>query len=145
MARLTVPELDRFGPMLDHMLEPPRPVRRVEVITGAGGRRRWSADEKARIIAQALAPGAVVSAVARRYGMSPQHLFTWCRQAKQQAGERDLAFAPVIVANDTPRPEPVAAAHAPIEIAIGGALIRVPPGADARMLTVILRALTRPR
>src|ERR687886_1144001 len=120
MARLTVPELDRFGPMLDHMLEPPRPVRRVEVITGAGGRRRWSADEKARIVA--LAPGAVVSAVARRHGMSPQHLFTWCRQAKQQAGERDLAFAPVIVANDTPRPEPVAAAHAPIQIAICGAL-----------------------
>lgn len=129
--------------MRDHMLEPPRPVRRVEVITGAGGRLRWSADEKARIVAQALAPGAVVSAVARRHGMSPQHLFTWCRQAKHQAAERDLAFAPVIVANDTPRPEPVAAA--PIEIAVGGALIRVPPGADARMLTVILRALTRPR
>ena len=59
--------------MVDHMLEPPRPVRRLEVITGAGGRRRWSADEKARILEEAMAPGAVVSEVARRNGMSPQH------------------------------------------------------------------------
>jgi transposase len=43
--------------MVDHMLEPPRPVRRLEVITGAGGRRRWSADEKARILEEAMAPG----------------------------------------------------------------------------------------
>ncbi|MBO1909650.1 hypothetical protein J4G37_33215 [Microvirga sp. 3-52] len=45
--------------MVDHMLEPPRPVRRLEVITGAGGRRRWSADEKARILEETMAPGVV--------------------------------------------------------------------------------------
>jgi len=55
--------------MVDHMLEPPRAVRRLEVITGAGGRRRWSADEKAQILEEALAPGAVVSEVARRHDM----------------------------------------------------------------------------
>ena len=31
--------------------------RRVEVLTGPGRRRRWSADEKARIVAETLAPG----------------------------------------------------------------------------------------
>ena len=60
--------------MLDDMVEPPPLARRVEVITGAGGRRRWSAAEKARILDEVLAPGAVVSEVARRHGMTPQHL-----------------------------------------------------------------------
>ena len=31
--------------------------RRVEVLTGPGRRRRWSADEKARIVEETLAPG----------------------------------------------------------------------------------------
>jgi transposase len=65
---------------LDHKLEPEAtPIRRLEVITGTGGRRRFSADDKARIIEETLAPGAVVSHVARRYGLTPQQLFTWRR------------------------------------------------------------------
>ena len=82
--------------MFDHMLEPPRAVRRLEVITGAGGRRRWSADEKARILEEAMAPGAVVSEVARRHGMSPQHLFTWCESARKvdpSQGKRNTWFS----------------------------------------------------
>ena len=40
--------------------------RRVEVLTGLGRRRRWSAEDKAQIVAEAMAPGATVSEVARR-------------------------------------------------------------------------------
>jgi transposase len=127
--------------MLDHMLEPPRPVRRLEVITGAGGRRRWSADEKARILDEAMAPGAVVSEVARRHGMSPQHLFTWRRQAKREAGDHPLAFTPVVVASDTPQPIPTACREAMIEIAVEGAVIRVPSGVDRATLATVLQAL----
>lgn len=57
--------------MVEHMVERPGIVRRLEVITGAGGRRRWSASEKRRITAEAMVPGAVVSEIARRHGMSP--------------------------------------------------------------------------
>jgi hypothetical protein len=60
--------------MLEHSFEPEAGVRRVEVITGMGRRRRWSVDDKARIIAETLAPGAVTSEVARRHGMSPQQI-----------------------------------------------------------------------
>lgn len=127
--------------MFDHMLEPPRPVRCVEVITGAGGRRRWSADEKARILEEALAPGAIVSEVARRHGMSPQHLFTWRRQAKRATGDHPLAFTPVVVASDTLQPTPDVCREAAIEIAVAGAVIRVPPGADGATLAVVLQAL----
>ena len=71
---------------LDHMLEPKATmVRRLEVITGAGRRRRFSADDKARLIEETLVAGAVVSDVARRHGLSPQQLFTWRRQARRPA------------------------------------------------------------
>jgi transposase len=125
--------------MVDHMLEPPQPVRRLEVITGAGGRRRWPTDEKARILEEAMAPGAVVSEVARRHGLSPQHLFTWRRQARREAGDPPLAFTPVVVAPDPPHP--AACPEAVIEIAVEGAIIRVPPGVDGATLALVLHAL----
>ncbi len=56
--------------------------RRVEVLTGPGRRRRWSAAEKARIVAETLVPGAGVSAVARRWQLCPQQVFAWRREAK---------------------------------------------------------------
>ena len=68
---------------LDHMLEPRTSVRRVEVITESGRRRQFSADDKAPFVEETLAPGAVVSEVARRHGLSPQQLFTWRRQMRQ--------------------------------------------------------------
>jgi transposase len=121
--------------------EPVRSVRRLEVITGSG-RRRWSEADKARIVEETLAPGAVVSEVARRHGLSPQQVFTWRRQARRWAatsGDR-VTFAPVVV--DTSRP----AARAPttearIEIALAGAVIRVPPGVDRGTLATVLQAL----
>ena len=127
--------------MVDHMLEPPRPVRRLEVITGVGGRRRWSADEKARILEEAMAPGAVVSEVARRHGMSPQHLFTWRRQARREADDPPLAFTRVVVAPDVPQPTPADCREAVIELAVEGAVIRVPRGVDGATLALVLHAL----
>jgi len=51
-------------------------VRRFEVITGAIGRWRWSADDRAQLLEETLVPGAVVSEVARRHGLTAQQLFT---------------------------------------------------------------------
>ena len=62
---------DRHVNMFDHKLEPkPSVARRVEVFTGTGRRRRWSSDEKVRILEETLAVGAVVSEVARRHGIT---------------------------------------------------------------------------
>jgi len=127
--------------MVDHMLEPSLPVRRLEVITGAGGRRRWSADEKARILEEAMVPGAVVSEVARRHGLSPQHLFTWRRQARREVGAHPLTFTPVVVAPDPPQSTPATCQEAVIEIAVEGAVIRVPHGVDGATLALVLQAL----
>jgi transposase len=43
---------------------------RVEVLSGVERRRRWSRDDKMRIIEETLAPGAVVTEIARRHGIA---------------------------------------------------------------------------
>ena len=80
---------DDFDITLKHKLESNRDgadcgvseVRRIELITGSGRRRRWSGADKARIVVESLEPGANVSEVARRNGLSPQQLFAWRRDA----------------------------------------------------------------
>src|SRR4051794_41194879 len=65
--------------------------RRLEVITGVGRRRRWTDEEKARIVAESLDPATTVSAVARRYGLHASQLFTWQRQLAAPAGRGGFA------------------------------------------------------
>jgi transposase len=57
-------------------------VRRIELITGTGQRRRWSSDDKARIVEESLRPGANVSEIARRNGLSPSMSFFKQKVAK---------------------------------------------------------------
>jgi transposase len=54
--------------------------RRLEVITGVGRRRRWSDEDKARIVAESLDPATTSSAVARRHGLHASQLFVWRQQ-----------------------------------------------------------------
>jgi transposase len=70
---------------------------RVEVLGGLERRRRWSQDDKSRIVEETLAPGAKVTEVARRNGVAASVVFTWRRQARtiEQVGPR---FAPVQIA-----------------------------------------------
>jgi transposase len=123
---------------LDHTLEPEATaVRRLEVITGTGRRRRFSEEDKARIVEETLAAGAVVSHVARRHGLTPQQVFTWRREARERAEESHaICFAPVVVAVPNSETGP-----ATIEIMIGGMTVRVLPGTDAAMLKLVLRAV----
>ena len=133
----------------------PEPVRRLEVFTGAGRRRAWTAEQKAQILAESYESGEKVSAVARRHGLTPQQLFGWRREARRRARRqaRDdkgdmngAAFAPVIVESVLPSPEDAIAPDrgggaAIIEIVIGAATVRVSPGIDVATLTTALRAV----
>src|SRR5260370_40893212 len=67
---------------------------RVEVLGGVERRRRWSHDDKIRIIEETLAPGAKVTEVARRNGIAASAVFTWRRQART-VGKVGPCFAPV--------------------------------------------------
>jgi len=129
----------------------PDAVRRVEVFTGAGRRRAWTAEQKAQIIAESCEGGEPVSAVARRHGLTPQQLFGWRRQAQQRAGAEAgaIGFTPVIVEGSRPRSDAADAAIAPalpgssgmIEIVLGTATVRLTSGIDGALLTMVLRAI----
>jgi transposase len=144
---------------LDHTLEPEvGAVRRLEVITGVGGRRRWSDEMKARIVHEAMRPGAVVSQIARRHGLAPQQVFTWRRLARRRAVAADHgpAFAPIVIEDDalaasasalpdrTGAAAAAAAAIAIIEIAVADLVIRVPSGTDPATLAMVLQAVRAP-
>jgi transposase len=59
-----------------------KPIERVEIITGIQRRRRYTSDEKVRLVEQTMQPGLTVSAVARLHGVSPSLLFQWRRMAE---------------------------------------------------------------
>jgi transposase len=80
-------------------------VRRIELITGIGRRRRWSSEDKARIVMDSLKGCVSVSEVARRNGLSPQQLFAWRREARTLLPEGGSATpADRSAANPTPQP-----------------------------------------
>ena len=84
-----------------HMSEP-TPVRRFEVFTGAGRRRRWAAEAKAEIVAESFASSGTVSSVARRHGLTAQQLFAWRRAARQSgAVARSTSAKPKLPAGGT--------------------------------------------
>jgi transposase len=60
--------------------------QRVEVITGRQRRRRWTAEEKARIVAESLEADANISDVARRHGVARGLLTIWRRQLSNGGG-----------------------------------------------------------
>lgn len=70
---------------------------RVEVLGGLERRRRWSQDDKVRIVEETLAPGAKVTEVARRNGVAASVVFTWRRQART-VDRVGPCFAPVQIA-----------------------------------------------
>ena len=112
--------------------------QRVEVLTGPGRRRVWDEATKARVVAESSALGAVVSAVARRWQMAPQQLFTWRREAREASGTAALPLVPIV--SDPPATE-MASAGARLEVVLAGAVVRVSPGADPALLAAVLRAV----
>ena len=139
---------------LDHKLEPEvKEVHRLEVISGTGRRRQFTEDFKAQVVEETLAPGAVVSNIARRRGLTPQQVFTWRRQARQlTAGmESKAQFVPAIVEMAmTPAPARIPDRKrtrqsdqrgGSIEVEIQGMTVRIGRGADAKTIAAVLRAL----
>jgi transposase len=132
--------------MVDDIVDASEPRGRVDIRVGVGRRRRWSVETKGQIVAESYAPGAVVSEVARRHDMSPQHLFGWRKAAR--AGLLTLPadavpmFVPVVreICDDGVA---AAAAHRSkaISIEIAGAVVRAERGVDLGWLRDVLRTV----
>ena len=128
--------------MVDHIVDASAPRGRIEIRSGVGRRRRWSGAEKGRIVAESFAAGAVVSKVARRHEISPQHLFAWRKAAR--AGQLTLPadgaamFVPVLAAREPVAAQPLAPS---ITIETAGMVVRAECGVDVGWLTAVLRAV----
>ena len=115
------------------------PKVRSEVLVGPERRRRWSVEDKLRILAQSVVPGVSVSLVCRLHGVSSGQLYTWRRLFR--TGEL-TGFTPVAVMADSPvqqlpAPAPAidpAPAIAATDTQAGGAIeVELPSGVKLRI------------
>lgn len=136
----------------------------IEIITGRERRRRWSVEEKLRIVAETQEPGVRITDVAARHGVYPSLLFSWRRQVREGVLSAPLpaTFMPVdMLPADAGGPvaepklvEPTAAGNREgsaaaalhvaglIEITLpNGCQLRVDHQVDARALRRIVGAL----
>jgi transposase len=123
-------------------------VRRRAEITRVVRRRRWSDEEKGRIVAEAIAPGAVVAEVARRHDLAPQHLSNWIKAAKDGRlvlpADEMPTFVPVVSVESAHATEAAPERRRSfIEIIIGAIKVRVLGGANTRDIEAVLRAVRR--
>jgi transposase len=134
---------------------------RTEIISQVERRRRWSVEEKVRLLEAAMQPGASVAAVADRHGVSRSLLFYWRKQAKAglMAGVTPLAslaapvFASVIVAAEalpglksSPKPSRKMAPRADctVEVTLGnGRMLKADEGIAPERLSALVAALDR--
>jgi transposase len=133
--------------MVDHIIDGSVPRGRVDIQVGVGRRRRWSDEVKGQIVAESYAPGAVVSEVARRHEISPQHLFAWRKAARTGVlslpADATPLFVPVVTELRGAGPGAATASQnsTMISIEIGGAVVRAAVGVDPAWLRDVLRAV----
>jgi transposase len=125
----------------------------VAVMTRPERRRRWSAEEKLRIVRETLRPGAVAQVVADQHGIGTGLLYTWRKQMLTAAMTGFAAVevapeaeTPALLAAPIVAPEPADAntVDAIVEVALGdGTRVRVANGATATLLADVFAALGR--
>jgi len=102
-------------------------------------RRRWSDEQKGRIVAEAITPGAVIA---------EQHLSNWIRAAKNGRfalpADEMPTFVPVVSVESAPAKKAAHERRATfIEIVMGAIKVRVSGGIDTRDIEAVLRAVRR--
>jgi transposase len=110
-------------------------MARVEVITGPERRRRWSAEQKRAIVVESLAPGAVVTEIARRADICPGQIYRWRREVRVGSGFTQVLISPVGDGAGCPVPA--------IEIEFAGnARLRIPASIPAGLAAAVVKALS---
>ena len=113
----------------------------MEIITGIERRRRWSAAEKRRIVAESEQPGAGIAGIARRYEISRGLLWNWRSQVRRGVlkPEPPSVFVPVQLLGESPGAEPATcgkpsrAADPERAVADGRIEITLPDGTTIRI------------
>ena len=118
----------------------------IELVAKGERRRRWSVEDKLRIVAEAAAPGAAVREVARRHDLSANLLYTWRRMAEGRPARpaAGAQLVPVTVVEPAPAPRPNRTSGAAIEIWLpGGIRVKVEEAVTPERLAQVLAILRR--
>lgn len=130
------------------MLIDARPEQREGAVATGRRRRFWSGEEKLRIVAESLEPGASVSLVARRHDVNANQVFTWRRLYREGrlGGGEASAFLPVTVMADGAVPDRAPSSRSGrMEILLGpGVRVVVDASVDAAALARVIEVLERP-
>src|SRR5262249_7443334 len=119
----------------------PMTKTQAEIVTSVRQRRRWSRAEKERVVAAAMEPGAVASAVAREAGIQASQLFRWRRQLH---GAARFASLTLEVPTDAAAITALPMSSGVIEVEFTtGARLRICGPVDAVIVAAVLQALTR--
>jgi transposase len=118
-------------------------------VVDSGRRRRWSDEEKLKIVLESLAVPRQVSATARRYGIARSQLLEWrrlFRPQRDETAEQPTRFVPAVVVPDCESAPsapsgPAVAGAIEIEFA-SGARMRVTGAVDPAALKAAVEALT---
>jgi transposase len=121
-------------------------LERLEVVD-TGRRRRWSEDEKLKIVLESLRAPRQVAATARQYGISRSLLINWRRSfrpERRDAEEQRIGFVPAMVVPETMPTVPAVPARGRMVIVIAnGRRVIVDSGVDAAALARVLEVLER--
>ena len=118
----------------------PMAKTQAEIVTSVRQRRRWSRAEKERIVAAAMEPGAVASAVAREAGIHASQLFRWRRQLHGAARFASLTLEVPTDAAPITR-LPLSPGVLEVEFKTG-ARLRICGPVDAPIVAAVMQALT---
>jgi transposase len=122
-------------------------LERLEVVE-TGRRRRWSEDEKLKIVLESLSAPRQVAATARRHGISRSLLLQWRRsfhpERHDPEGPQQIGFVPAMVVAETAPAVPAVPARSRMVIVIAnGRRVIVDSGVDAVALARVLEVLER--
>jgi transposase len=134
--------------------------RAGEIISRVERRRQWTPEQKVKILTEALEPGATISAVADRNGISRSQLYAWIKLARAGGipgislnGPQKPMFVPVRIEAAPPLPTPAMATPAAhpqrssvVEIALtNGRIVRADEGIEPIRLARLVAALEATR
>jgi transposase len=111
---------------------------RIQVlsVSDTGRRRRWTDDEKVRIVEESLGDGVTLAEVARRHDVSRSQLYDWryrCRHGLLSSGPKFLRVFNIDEAPGGPDPDNMPTPQAPVMTVDFGARCRVSIPSDFDM------------
>jgi transposase len=112
-------------------------MSQVSVVMGPERRRRWRPEEKLAVVAEAFAPGAIVSDVSRRLNVATSLIYQWRRQAMGSPG-----FVPAVIRDEgEAHRSPLSTSPVIVVELGGGARVSIGASASASLVTAALKAL----